>query len=173
MNCIGSITFKKFSGENIKNVEGYVKKYCEEHKNIEVIVGTDSQNKGSRTIFSTIIAMHDKGDNGQGHGAHCLFCRWYTKRYKKYEIYNRMMAETESSINVAKSLRDAGIKIERIDIDINSRKNTGSNVAYEAARGWVESEGFVCNYKTDDSNNANVLSFKPLITALADWVVKS
>ena len=159
----GTIDFKKFTGEKLPNVEEYVKNYYKTHGNIDIMVGTDSQGKGSRTVFSTIVAMYDRGDGEHGHGAHCIFRRWNTRRYKKAEVYDRMIAETTASIEVAKNLRDYGVPIKYIDIDINPRKGTGSNVAYEAAKGWIESEGFECRYKT----------LGPLITTLADWVVKS
>ena len=159
----GFFHFKKFSGERLENIEDYVKEYYKTHQNIDVMVGTDSQNKGPKTIFSTIVAMYDKGDgDGHGHGAHCVFSRWSTRRYKKAEIYDRMIAETTASIEIAKAIRSAGVPIKYIDIDINPRIDAGSNIAYSAAKGWVESEGFECRYKT----------FGPLITTLADWVVK-
>lgn len=159
---IGTFTFKKFTGEKLESVEDYVKNYCKEHENIDVMIGTDSQGKGAKTIFSTIVAMYNRGDGEHGHGAHCIFCRWNTRRYKKSEIFERMIAETTASLDVAKSLRDSGINIKYIDIDINPNENAGSNVAYNAAKGWIESEGFDCRFKT----------FGPLITTLADWVVK-
>ena len=159
---IGTFTFKKFTGEKLENVQEYVKNYCKEHENIDVMVGTDSQGRGSKTIFSTIVAMYNRGDGEHGHGAHCIFCRWNTRRYKKGELYERMIAETTASLEVAQALRNFGIRIKYIDIDINPNKDAGSNVAYSAAKGWIESEGFECRFKT----------FGPLITTLADWVVK-
>ena len=71
----GTIDFKKFTGEKLPNVEEYVRDYYKSHSNIEVMVGTDSQSKGARTCFSTIIAMYDCGDGEHGHGAHCIFRR--------------------------------------------------------------------------------------------------
>lgn len=69
----GAFTFKKFTGEKLDNIEEYVKEYCQTHSNIDILIGTDSQNRGPKTIFSTIIAMYDKGDgDGHGHGAHCV-----------------------------------------------------------------------------------------------------
>ena len=131
----GTIDFKKFTGEKLPNVEEYVRDYYKSHRNIDIMVGTDSQSKGSKTCFSTIIAMYDK--------------------------------EVEESINVAKSLREYGVPIAYVDIDINpnpgSRGQNKSNEVFTAAKGWVEGEGFECRYKT--------LGY--LITSLADWVVKS
>lgn len=157
-----AFSFKKFTGEKLDNIEEYVKEYYKSHRNIDVMIGTDSQSKGSKTVFSTIIAMYDKGDGEHGHGAHCVFSRWSTRRYKKSEIFDRMIAETDASINIAKSIRECGVPVKYIDIDINPREDAGSNVAYSSAKGWVESEGFECRYKT----------LGPLITTLADWVVK-
>ena len=59
----GAFTFKKFSGEQLNNIEEYVKRYCDTHENIEILIGTDSQNRGAKTVFSTIIAMYDVGDD--------------------------------------------------------------------------------------------------------------
>jgi len=166
MKMIGTITFKKFTGEKLPNWEDYVRQYCKEHGNIEVMVGTDSQSRGAKTVFSTIIAMYDKGDGEHGHGAHCVFRRWATPRYRKEQRAERLLKEVEESINVAKTLNDAGVKVRFVDIDINpnagERNQNKSNEVYQAARGWVEGEGFECRYKT----------LGPLITTLADWLVK-
>ena len=163
----GTIDFKKFTGEKLPNVEEYVRDYYKSHKNIEVMVGTDSQSKGARTCFSTIIAMYDCGDSEHGHGAHCIFRRWNVPRYRREQRAERLLKEVEESINVAKSLREFGVPVKYVDIDINpnpgTRQQNKSNEVYLAAKGWVEGEGFECRYKT----------LGPLITTLADWIVKS
>lgn len=164
---VGSLTFKKFTGENLPNVEEYVRDYYKSHQNIDVMVGTDSQSKGARTCFSTIIAMYDRGDGEHGHGAHCIFRRWNVPRYRKEQRAERLLKEVEESINVAKKLREYGVPITYVDIDINpdpgEKKRNKSNEVFDAAKGWVEGEGFECRWKT--------LGY--LITSLADWVVKS
>ena len=163
----GTIDFKKFTGEKLPNVEEYVRDYYKSHKNIEVMVGTDSQSKGARTCISTIIAMYDCGDGEHGHGAHCIFRRWNVPRYRREQRAERLLKEVEESINVAKSLREFGVPVKYVDIDINpnpgTRQQNKSNEVYLAAKGWVEGEGFECRYKT----------LGPLITTLADWIVKS
>ena len=159
----GAFSFKKFTGEKLDNIEEYVKEYYKTHDNIDIIVGTDSQNRGPYTIFSTIVAMYDRGGgDGHGHGAHCVFSRWKTRRYKKSEIFDRMIAETQASIDIAKSIRDYGVPVKSIDLDINPNESAGSNVAFNSAKGWVESENFKASWKT----------LGPLVTTLADWVVK-
>lgn len=154
--------FRTFDGKRVDLVP-YVSRYCQEHDNIVVFIGTDSQCKGSKTHFSTIVAMYDQGDGEHGHGAHCISNRWSTRRYKKTEIFDRMMAETQASIEVATCLKEAGIPIAFVDIDINPNKGEGSNPAFDPARGWVQSEGFVCRWKTQSSG---------LSTTMADYVAR-
>ena len=150
----------------MENIESYVKSYVDTHQNIDVLVGTDSQNRGAKTVFSTIIAMYDKGDGEHGHGAHCVFSRWSTPRYRKSQSNERLLKEVEESINTADKLKEAGVKVSYIDLDINPNPGTNhrnlSNEVFTAAKGWVEGSGYKCRYKT----------LGPLITTLADYVVK-
>ena len=150
--------FKKFDGQKIDLVT-YVGNYCHSHSNIQVMVSTDSQCDRGLTCFATIVALYDSGDGEHGHGAHVIFRRWKTKRYRKSEIFDRMMAETMASIDVAKLLRDSGIFVKYVDIDISPDEDNGSNIAFSAAKGWVESEGFECRWKT----------LAPLSTSIADY----
>jgi len=159
---ISIVDFRKTSGENVPDLVAYVKNYVKEKPNIDVMVGSDSQNRGSKTIFSTVVALYDKGDGTYGHGAHCIFKRWSTPRYRKSQRFDRLMKETEESINIAKSLRDSGIKVAFVDIDINPDPKYKSSEAFPAAYGWVTGEGFECRHKT----------LGPLITSFADWIVK-
>ena len=162
----GAFTFKKFSGEQLNNIEEYVKRYCDTHENIEILIGTDSQNRGVKTVFSTIIAMYDVGDGVHGHGAHCVFSRWSTPRYRKEQSTERLLKEVEESIATADRLKNAGVKVKYIDIDVNPSPGANhrnvSNDIFAAARGWVEGNGYECRWKT----------LGPLVTTIADWVVK-
>ena len=154
--------FRKFTGEKVENPVDYVRDYVSGRNNIDVMVATDSQGRGSRTAFSTIIAMYDSGEDGHGHGAHCIFRRWTTPRYTKDRKAERLLKEVEESINVGKMLRDGGVSVKFIDIDINPNKTAKSYDVYQAAYGWVTSEGFDCRYKT----------LGPLVTTMADYIVK-
>ena len=159
---ISIVDFKTTSGEKVTNLVDYVKEYVDTHPNIDVIIGTDSQTRGSKTYFSTVVALYDHGDGEHGHGAHCIFKRWSVPRYKKSQRFERLLKETEESINTAKALRDCGINIKFVDIDINPDPKYKSNEAFDTANGWVTGEGFECRWKT----------LGPLITSFADWLVK-
>lgn len=156
---IGTLTFKKFTGEKLDNVSEYVKNYVEEHKldNIEIMIGTDSQNKGSKTIYSTVIVMYTPG-----HGGHCIFRRWKTPKEKIRQV--RLLKEVEESLNIANELVENGCpKPKYIDIDINPNPKYKSNEVFQTAKGWIESMGYEVRFKT----------LAPLVTSVADWLVRS
>lgn len=155
---IGTMTFKKFSGERLENVSDYVKNYLKEHisENIEILIGTDSQNKGHSTTYSTVIVLYTPG-----HGGHCIFRRWKTPKERVRQI--RLLKEVEESINIANELVENGCpKPKYIDIDINPNPKFKSNEVYSTAKGWVESMGYEVRFKT----------IAPLVTSAADWLVK-
>lgn len=158
--------FRKYSGEKIKNVVKYVKDYYNTHDNIDVMIATDSQCNGAYTYFCTVIAMYDRGDGEHGHGAHCITKKWKVPRYRREQRTERLLKEVEESINIANALRENGVKIKYVDIDINpnpgDKKRNKSNEVFDAAKGWVEGEGFECRWKT----------LGALFTSYADWVVK-
>lgn len=156
---IGTLTFKKFTGEKLDNVSEYVKNYVEEHKldNVEIMIGTDSQNKGSRTIYSTVIVMYTPG-----HGGHCIFRRWKTPKEKVRQV--RLLKEVEESLNIANELVENDCpRPKYIDIDINPNPKYKSNEVFQTAKGWIESMGYEVRFKT----------LAPLVTSVADWLVRS
>ena len=156
---LGTVTFKKFTGEKLINVSDYVKKYIDEHKDnkIQIIIGTDSQNRGRNTVYSTVIVLCTPG-----HGGHCIFRRWKTEKERVRQV--RLLKEVEESINIANELVENGCpKPEYIDIDINPNPKFKSNEVYTTAKGWVESLGYQVRFKT----------LGAIATYAADWLVKA
>ena len=155
---VGTINFKKFSGEKLPDVSQYVKDYIKEHElsEIEILIGTDSQNKGRNTIYSSVIVLYTPG-----HGGHCVFKRWKTPKETVRQV--RLLKEVEESINLANELVENGCpKPKYIDIDINPNPKYKSNEVYQTAKGWVESMGYEVRFKT----------IAPLVTSAADWLVR-
>ena len=74
-----------------------------------------------------------------------------------------MLKEVEESINLANELKEAELKIKYIDLDINPNPKFKSYEVFQTAKGWVESMGFDVRFKT----------IAPLVTSVADWIVKS
>ena len=158
------VIFKKFNGEKIPEFEQYVKTYIDNNPGMEILVGTDSQNRGALINYSTVIAMYFKDETGQGHGAHCIFKKWRLPRGRSGEkiSYERLTNEVISSIQVADALKEAGVKNICIDIDINPNENFESNKIFNSMRGMVVGSGYECRYKT----------LGPLVTTMADYIVK-
>ena len=155
-DMIGTVMFKKFTGEKLPNTFDYIKKYINTHKDTQIIIGTDSQNKNKNTVYSTVIVLYTPG-----HGGHCLFRRWKTPKERVRQV--RLLREVEESINIANELVQAGCpRPEYIDLDINPNPKYKSNEVYQTARGWVESMGYEVRFKT----------LAPLVTTVADWLVK-
>lgn len=156
---IGEMNFKKFNKEVLENTEDYIKNYLNENKEkeIEIMIGTDSQNRGYHTVYSTVIALYTPG-----HGAHCIFKRWKTPKERVRSV--RLLAEVQASIETAEALVNAGVQRPKwIDIDINPNPKFKSNEVYQTAKGWIESMGYEVRYKT----------LSPLVTSVADWIVKA
>ena len=148
--------FKKFGGEGIEDVVDYVRNYLSQYQDVEVMVGTDSQNRGDITTYCTIIAMYRPGKGG-----HCIYRKWKTKKVTVRSV--RLLSEVWASVEVANLLRDSGVVIKYIDIDINPNPKFKSYEVYSSAKGMIGGLGYECRCKT----------FIPLVTSMADWVVKS
>ena len=74
------------------------------------------------------------------------------------------MKEVEESINLANELVANGCpKPKYIDLDINPNPKFKSYEVYQSAKGWVESMGYAVRFKT----------IAPLVTSVADWLVKA
>ena len=149
--------FKKFTGEKLPNISDYIKNYIKENHDVELIIGTDSQNKGYNTTYSTVIVLYNPG-----HGGHCIFRRWKTPKERIRQV--RLLKEVEESINLANELVENGCpKPKYIDLDINPNPKFKSYEVFQTAKGWVESMGYEVRFKT----------LAPLVTSVADWIVKS
>lgn len=152
--------FLKFDKKTKVDLVKYVNEYLENHDEgtIDIIVGTDSQIRGKETVFCTVVALYNVG-----HGAHCIFRKWSTRRFRQEELDRRLMKEVEASLDVAQEIKyNCWENPKSIDLDINPEEAAGSNIVYQAAVGYVKGMGYEPRFKT----------MGPLITTLADWVVK-
>jgi len=153
--------FRTLQNKKIENIVDYVRVYLNEHKgkDIELIVGCDSQNYGRKTSYVTVIVFYETG-----HGGHIIYERNNTERERVRAV--RLMNEVMKSIEVAETLRLAGLpKVKYIDIDVNSNPSRGSNEVFQSAVGLVKGMGYDCRYKTLGSASAAV-------TYCADHIVK-
>jgi len=136
------LQFKKYDGTLIKDVQEYVKYWVSENPFGNVSIGCDSQEHTKYIKYAVNIAMHYRDATGQGHGGHVIYAIFedYTKTMKS-DVYTKLWAETEITIEIAKLIGDIGIK-PVIHLDYNSDENEYSHVLYNAGIGFAISEGF-------------------------------
>jgi predicted RNase H-related nuclease YkuK (DUF458 family) len=118
---------------------GPKKKWDEE---LKIYVGTDSQNKKSRTFYATIIAFR------YGHnGAHFIYTTEAFPRIK--DRHQRLWKEVELSLEIALALREKDIPVFRVDLDFNEKEIARSKDMVAAARGYVVGMQFACEVKPE------------------------
>jgi predicted RNase H-related nuclease YkuK (DUF458 family) len=149
--------FKTLYDKKSVDIINYIKGYLSSHKDIEILIGCDSQVKGRETVYALVLAMYTPGK-----GAHVLYDRFTTP--KDREISTRLMNEVWHSINLADELMNAGLpRAKYIDIDLNPDPRYKSNEVLRAAVGWAEGLGYSVRHKGDS----------PMMTYCADLLVKS
>lgn len=146
--------FRKFNRQKVDLVP-YVRDYVKNFPNTEILIGCDSQNMGRHTSYAVVVVLYEPG-----HGGHVIYRRMKEERERNRAV--RLMNEVWKSVEVATYLRDNGLDIKYIDIDINPSPKFKSNEVYDSACGLVKGCGFDCRYKT----------LAPLCTTMADWMAR-
>jgi predicted RNase H-related nuclease YkuK (DUF458 family) len=133
--------FKTLYGKKIDNIIEYVKNYIS-NKDIELLIGADSQNYENRiTRYGIVIAMYTKGK-----GANVVCTR--IDKDIEYNMQKRLLDEVWMSIEVAEYLKENGLpKPKFIDIDLNPDPRYKSNKVLRQAVGLVEGMGYQARIK--------------------------
>lgn len=135
-------SFKKVDGTPIE-ASKYTLSILKLEPAVDIHIGTDSQNNGLYTTYSTVIAYR-KGLRG----VHYIFNRERTPRID--DVFSRLWREAEKSIEVAEWLTEKiNVNVE-IDMDYNSNDIFESNKLIDSARGWANSLGYKVNVKPDN-----------------------
>lgn len=136
--------FKRLSDDVEIEISAYLKKYIQDHKfnNLRIYVGCDSHNKGEFTTYVTTAVVH-VGDTG----CHVLYVKQKVNRIN--DLWTRLWNEVEKSVALANYLRENGINIHNIDLDLNDDEQYASNKLVKAARGYVESMGIKARIKPE------------------------
>ncbi len=110
---------------------------------VEVLVGSDSQNRRDHTVYATTVVIRFRGN-----GAHVIYRR--EKAQKVTDLWTRLWGEVERSLAVARNLTtEGGIHVNRIDMDLNADERHGSSKLITAAVGYVRSYGYEARTKPD------------------------
>ena len=142
------LVFKKSDGTIIGDVNQYVKDFLVKYPYAELSIGCDSQVHSRNITYSVVIVMHvfyesiESNKYRVGNGAHVISATIIEKdKNLRSDLYNKLWAEVEFSIQVAKMIDDCGKNIE-IHIDFNSKEGEYSNILYQSGIGYAKSHGY-------------------------------
>ena len=131
--------FRKHDGTTV-DIISHTLSVLEKCPHAVIHVGTDSQNGGDKTKYSTVIAYR-LGTRG----VHYIHKNFYVEKIK--DKWDRLSKEAEYSIEVALWLQGK-INVEiQIDLDYNEDSKYFSNKLIPMTVGWITSLGFKCNVK--------------------------
>ena len=130
-------------GKGIEIAE-YVKGYIQDNKfnRLKIYVGCDSHNRGEWTTYVTTVVIH-VGETG----CHVLYNK--EKVIRINDLWTRLWKEVEKSVDLANYLRENGINIHNIDLDLNADEKHASNKLVAAAKGYVSSMGIKARIKPE------------------------
>jgi predicted RNase H-related nuclease YkuK (DUF458 family) len=134
--------FMTLTGKKVDDLIDYVANYILSKDDVEILVGSDSQNySNKKTIYGVVIALYVKGK-----GAHVLCARESVNIERNTNV--RLINEVWKAIEVAEYLKDNGLpKPKYIDIDLNPDPKHKSNQVLRQAVGLVEGMGYKVRYK--------------------------
>lgn len=136
------LLFKDIKGNRIDPV-GHTLDIIKNYPNAEVHIGTDSQNIGKQTRYTTVIAYR-LGTRG----VHYILSKAQITIIR--DMWTRLWKEAEKSIDLAEWLtQKIAIRVE-IDMDYNSDENFKSHKLIAAAKGWANSLGYKVNIKPNN-----------------------
>ena len=126
------------------NVVEYIKNYLDVKPETKLYIGTDSQRKGKRVVYATVVVLYNEGKGGK-----VLYSKSTAPPIK--DNFTRLFKEIETSIETATFLNDSGIekKFITIDMDYNDDKKYYSNRLLTSALGWATAMGYECRKKPD------------------------
>jgi len=134
--------FKRFNGSEIKDVDKYILDRLEKFPETEIILGTDSQNKGKWSVYTTVICFRYLNK-----GTHIIFTRERIKRKK--DLFARLWEEVERSKmiadHIAKVLLEAKCSEDfkfSVHLDLNPNPAHKSHTVYQASMGYITGLGY-------------------------------
>lgn len=139
------MTFQRLTDGKKIDLASYVREYLDNvgAHNVRLYIGCDSQNRQLETNYATTVVLHIGNT-----GCHVLYQR--AKVQPRIEdFWGRLWQEVERSVEVALYLKEHGIEVDNIDLDLNDDPNMRSNRLVAAAKGYVESLGIKANIKPD------------------------
>jgi len=136
---------KAIEGDLVAAVERTLIREKEEGNKLKVCIGTDSQKRGERIEFATVIVFVREKKGG------FMFLTNYNMS-AEMGVKERMILEVGRSVEIAYNLCDLldkhNVELE-VHADINTDPNFQSNKALKEAMGYILGMGFVFKAKPD------------------------
>lgn len=108
---------------------------------VEILVGSDSQNRMRHTVYTTTVVLRYHRN-----GAQVAYQREHAT--KVTDLWTRLWGEVERSVRLARWLsEEGGVPVRRIDMDLNSDESHASHKLHAAAVGYVRAHGYEPNTK--------------------------
>ena len=136
--------FKKLADGSAIDLATYLKSYIKNNSNnsIRIYVGCDSHVKGEHTTYVSTVVIH-VGNSG----CHVLYKKEKVDPIR--DLFRKLWGEVERTVEVTMYLRENGINIHTIDLDLNHQEEHASNKVVNAAMGYVKSLGIKVRIKPD------------------------
>ncbi|MBP6391533.1 MAG: hypothetical protein KA175_08000 [Flavobacteriales bacterium] len=135
--------FRHMGDGRTVSVLEHVRAQLDLYPDAEILVGSDSHNRGDRTVYTTAVVLRYRRN-----GAHVLYRRERHRRVQ--DMWTRLWGEVERSIYVAQWLtREGQVKVRCIDLDLNSDPKFGSHRLHSTAIGYVRAHGYEARTKPE------------------------
>lgn len=129
-------TFRSLGNHQVVDLVPYLVEKLSSSDDIQLYIGTDSQNQADKTVYASVIVLHYGNSGG-----HVLYTKETVDRIR--DSFSRLWKEVEISVEISEYLRESGIqKPKYIDIDLNPDPKYRSNQVLRAALGYIESMGY-------------------------------
>lgn len=161
------LKFKLSNGEDIEDLEFYIKDYYKKNPDSIIFVGSDSAQHGKVTKYATTISFLRPR-----RGTHVIFSKFAIKREK--DLFNRLWKEVECAKEVAEYVDSVleGIyinkketKIPIIHLDFNKSAKYKSHIVHDVSIGYLTGIGFEVHCKPSSNSWASSIA--------ADYFVKN
>jgi predicted RNase H-related nuclease YkuK (DUF458 family) len=134
--------FRTVDGK-VVNVTQHTLDILKKHPNVQIHIGSDSQNFGGKTSYATVIAFRYNTN-----GVHYIHNKFKVDKIK--DMWSRLWKEAELSIEIAEWLtKKINVNVQ-IDMDYNVDENYKSSKLITATKGWANSLGYKVNVKPNN-----------------------
>ena len=143
--------FRFVGGDELENLDEYIKNYYLTHPDIKIYIGTDSAQHGKVTKYATTICFLNPGK-----GVHVIYRKTNIKRER--DLFARLWNEVEYSREVADHVHNVlsesykhpkNEKIPTIHLDFNKSPKYKSNMVHDASIGYLKGLGYKVESKSD------------------------